>query len=80
MKKPIYRVLIDYTIKNKRQVRGKRNSIDTFVFTDSITEIKKDKDLINRICYLNKKNPQDVVIDFDNIEIENQYGETTDRF
>mgnify|MGYP003641024083 CR=1 FL=1 len=80
MKKPIFRVLIDYTIKNKRQVRGKMNSIDTFVLTDNINEIKKDKELINRICYLNKKNPLDVVIDFNNIEVENQYGETTDRF
>ena len=80
MKKPIFRVLIDYTIKNKRQVRGKTNSIDTFVLTDNINEIKKDKELINRICYLNKKNPLDVVIDFNNIEVENQYGETTDRF
>lgn len=80
MKKPIFRVLIDYTIKNKRQVRGKKNSIDTFVLTDNVNEIKKDKDLINRICYLNKKNPSDVVIDFNNIEVENQYGETTDRF
>ena len=80
MKKPIYRVMIDYTIKNKRQVRGKKNSIDTFVLTDSIKEIKEDKDLINRICYLNKKRPSEVIIDFDNIRIENQYGETTDRF
>tara|TARA_Y100001951_G_C11138351_1_gene182162 strand:+ start:246 stop:488 length:243 start_codon:yes stop_codon:yes gene_type:complete len=80
MKKPIYRVLIDYTIKGRRQVKGKKNSIDTFVLTDNISEIKQDKDLINRICYLNKKKPQDVIIDFKNIEIENQYGETTDRF
>tara|TARA_R110002074_G_C12359579_1_gene650474 strand:+ start:195 stop:437 length:243 start_codon:yes stop_codon:yes gene_type:complete len=80
MKKPIYRVLIDYTIKNKRQVKGKKNSIDTFVLTDSIAEIKEDKDLINRICYLHRKKPTDVIINFNNIEIENQYGETTDRF
>lgn len=72
--------MIDYTIKGKRQVKGKKDSIDTFVFTDSIEEIKQDKDLINRICYLNKKKPQDVIIIFNDIEIENQYGETTDRF
>tara|TARA_R100000501_G_C2570247_1_gene77375 strand:+ start:384 stop:626 length:243 start_codon:yes stop_codon:yes gene_type:complete len=80
MKKPIFRVLIDYTIKTKRQVRGKKNSIDTFVLTDNINEIKKDKELIDRICYLNKKRPLDVVIDFNNIKIEDRYGETTDRF
>lgn len=80
MKKPIFRVLIDYTIKTKRQVRGKKNSIDTFVLTDNINEIKKDQELIDRICYLNKKQPLDVVIDFNNIKIEDRYGETTDRF
>ena len=80
MKKPIFRVLIDYTIKTKRQVRGKKNSIDTFVLTDNINEIKKDQELIDRICYLNKKQPLDVVINFNNIKIEDRYGETTDRF
>ena len=80
MKKPIFRVLIDYTIKTKRQVRGKKNSIDTFVLTDNINEIKKDQELIDRLCYLNKKRPLDVVIDFNNIKIEDRYGETTDRF
>ena len=72
--------MIDYTIKGVRQVKGKKNSIDTFVLTDDIKEIKKDEDLINRICYLNKKRPSEVIIDFDDIRIENQYGETTNRF
>jgi hypothetical protein len=80
MRKPIFRVLIDYTIKNKRQVRGKKNTLDTFVLTDNISLIKTDKELIDRICYINKKKPSDVVIEFDKIEIENQYGSTSDRF
>jgi len=80
MRKPIFRVLIDYTIKNKRHVRGKKNILDTFVLTDNINEIKQDKELIDRICYLNKKNPSDVVIEFNKVEIENQYGQTSDRF
>lgn len=80
MKKPIYRVLVDYTIKGKSQRRIKKDSIDTFVLTNNIEEIKQDKELIDRICYLNKKKPSDVIINFNNIEIENQYGETTDRF
>jgi hypothetical protein len=80
MRKPIFRVLIDYTIKNKRQVRGKKNILDTFVLTDNINEIKQDKELIDRICYLNKKKPSDVVIEFNKVEIENQYGYTSPRF
>ena len=80
MKKPIFRVFVNYTISSKKRVRKTKGSIDTFVLTDDINEIKKDNDLINRICYVNKKKPQDVEIIINNIEVENQYGETSDRF
>tara|TARA_R100000458_G_C8160251_1_gene164610 strand:+ start:277 stop:534 length:258 start_codon:yes stop_codon:yes gene_type:complete len=81
MKKPIFRVFITYEIKTKKGVRrGKRGRLDTFVLTSDLEEIKKDEDTINRICYVNKKKPDDVQIKFLNIEIENQYGETNDRF
>jgi hypothetical protein len=81
MKKPIFRVFITYEIKTKKGVRrGKRGVLDTFVLTSNLEEIKKDEDTINRICYVNKKKPDDVQIKFLDIEIENQYGETNDRF
>tara|TARA_R100001530_G_scaffold66264_2_gene47411 strand:+ start:2981 stop:3223 length:243 start_codon:yes stop_codon:yes gene_type:complete len=80
MRKPIFRVFVNYTISSKKRVRKTKGSIDTFVLTDDINEMKKDKDLINRICYLNKRKPEDVEIIIDSVEIENQYGETTDRF
>ena len=80
MKKPIFRVFVNYTINSKKRVRKTKGIIDTFVLTDDINEIKKDNDLINRICYVNKKKPQDVEIIINNIEVENQYGETSDRF
>ena len=80
MKKPIFRVFVNYTISSKKRVRKTKGTIDTFVLTDDINEIKKDEELINRICYLNKRNPQDVEIIIDGVEIENQYGETIDRF
>ena len=81
MKKPIFRVFITYEIKTKKGVRrGKRGVLDTFVLTSNLEEIKKDEETINRICYVNKKKPDDVKIKFLNIEIENQYGETNDRF
>jgi|TARA_X000001382_G_scaffold124676_1_gene109433 hypothetical protein len=81
MKKPIFRVFITYEIKSKKAVRrGKKGTLDTFVLTSNLEEIEKDKDTINRICYVNRKKPEDVEVKFLNIEIENQYGETNDRF
>ena len=81
MKKPIFRIFATYSIKKKKSsIREKIGVIDTFVLTDNINEIKKDKELIDRICYINKKNPSEAYIEIKNIEIENQYGETIDRF
>ena len=82
MKKPIFRVFISYEIRNKKKVTRKVNTgtLDTFVLTSNIKEIKNDKELIERICYINKKKPESVDITITDIDIENQYGETTDRF
>jgi hypothetical protein len=82
MKKPIFRVFVSYEIKNKLKATRRVNTgtLDTFVLTSNINEIKNDKELIDRICYLNKKNPNKVEITITNVDVENQYGETTDRF
>ena len=81
MKKPIFRVFITYEIKSNKRVRqGKKGVLDTFVLTKNLEEIQQDQETINRICYVNKKKPEDVEIKFLDIEIENQYGETSDRF
>ena len=82
MKKPIFRVFISYEIKSKKMVTRKlsKGVLDTFVLTSDINEIKKDQEIIDRICYINKKKPEMVEITITNIDIENQYGETTDRF
>lgn len=82
MKKPIFRVFVSYEIRNKLKVTRRVNTgiLDTFVLTSNINEIKNDKELIDRICYLNKKNPNKVEINITNVDVENQYGETTDRF
>jgi len=82
MKKPIFRVFVSYEIRNKLKVTRRVNTgiLDTFVLTSNINEIKNDKELIDRICYLNKKNPNKVEITITNVDVENQYGETTDRF
>jgi len=82
MKKPIFRVFVSYEIRNKLKSTRRVNTgiLDTFVLTSNINEIKNDKELIDRICYLNKKNPNKVEITITNVDVENQYGETTDRF
>ena len=82
MKKPIFRVFASYIIKNKKRITRRivKGTVDTFVLTDDIEMIKKDKELINRICYINRKLPSDVEVIIENIEVENQYGETADRF
>ena len=82
MKKPIFRVFISYEIKSKKAITRKvtTGTLDTFVMTSNINEIKKDQEIIDRICYLNKKNPNKVEITITNVDVENQYGETTDRF
>tara|TARA_R110000824_G_scaffold70_1_gene232 strand:+ start:461 stop:721 length:261 start_codon:yes stop_codon:yes gene_type:complete len=82
MKKPIFRVYISYEIKNKGKVTRKVNTgvLDTFALTSNIEEIRNDIEFINRICYLNKKKLNKVDIIITSVDIENQYGETTDRF
>jgi len=82
MKKPIFRVFVSYEIKNKKVVTRKviKGILDTFVLTSNIKEIENDQELIDRICYINKKNLNKVDVIITSIDIENQYGETTDRF
>ena len=82
MKKPIFRVFVSYEIKNRKVVTRKSITgiLDTFVLTSNIKEIENDQELIDRICYINKKNLNKVDVIITSIDIENQYGETTDRF
>ena len=82
MKKPIFRVFVSYEIKNKATVTRKvtMGILDTFALTSNIEEIKNDTELIDRICYLNKKNLSKVDVTITNVDVEYQYGETTDRF
>jgi len=82
MKKPIFRVFVSYEIQNKAGVTRKvtMGILDTFALTSNIKEIKKDTELIDRICYLNKKNLSKVDVIITNVDVEYQYGETTDRF
>lgn len=81
MKKPIFRVFVKYNIRNKGTAgKGKNGVIDTFALTDNIKAIEKDEEIQNRICYLHKKKLDKVVITITDVEVEDQYGFTTDRF
>jgi predicted transcriptional regulator len=81
MQKPIFRVFVKYNIRNKGAAsKGKNGVIDTFALTDNIKTIEKDEEIHNRICYLNKKKLDKVVITITDVEVEDQYGFTTDRF
>jgi len=82
MKKPIFRVFVSYEIKSKKKITRSvsKGILDTFVLTSDINEIRKDQEIIDRICYINKKNPEMVNITITNVDIEDQYGETSDRF
>jgi len=82
MKKPIFRVFVSYEIKSKKSVTRRviKRTLDTFVLTSNIKEIENDQELIDRICYINKKNLNKVDVIITSVDVENQYGETTDRF
>lgn len=81
MKKPIYRVFVKYNIKNKGKTgKGKNGLLDTFAHTDNKKIIQNDEETLNRICYLNKKFLDKVIITILDVDIEDQYGFTTDRF
>tara|TARA_B100001094_G_scaffold219382_1_gene213484 strand:+ start:296 stop:541 length:246 start_codon:yes stop_codon:yes gene_type:complete len=81
MQKPIFRVFVKYNIRNKGTAgKGKNGVIDTFALTDNIKTIEKDEEIHNRICYLNKKKLEKVVIKITDVEVDDQYGFTTDRF
>ena len=50
--------------------------IDTFVLTNIEGEIKKDKELLQRMSTKIKRKLSDIDITFKKIHIEGQYGET----
>ena len=77
MPSPIYRVIVEFGYKNKGSARQyKYQKIDTFVLTNDIEMIKKDKSLMERILRKTKSGKKELDIIFKNIYIEGQYGET----
>ena len=68
----IYRVYISYEVKNKnRNIKSIiKDTLETFVTTDNIEEIKDNIEIKTRICYLHKQNINDVKIIITDIQIQ----------
>ena len=77
MVSPIYRVIIEYGYRKKGSIRRhKFKIIDTFVTTNNVELIKKNKTIRQRILRDTKTKHKDLDILFKNIFIEGQYGNT----
>jgi len=77
MPSPIYRVIVEYGYKKKGSVRQyKYDKIDTFVLTNDVEKIKKDKNLMRKILRKTKSRNQELEITFKTIYVEGKYGET----
>ena len=77
MSKPIYRVIIEYGYRKKGSPRHyKYKIIDTFVLTNDIELIKKDKNLRDRMIREVGGRNKELEFTFKSIYIEGQYGNT----
>tara|TARA_R110001606_G_scaffold392389_1_gene561268 strand:+ start:578 stop:817 length:240 start_codon:yes stop_codon:yes gene_type:complete len=79
MKKPIYRVIVDFEYKNKGvRTKNKESFIDTFAFSKDHKEIEEQ--VMEKIIRRTNTNKDKVIIKIKNIEIKGQHGYTSDRF
>ena len=77
MTNPIYRVIVEYGYRKKGSARHyKYKIIDTFVLTNDIEVIKKDKNLREKMMTQIKTKNKEVEFTFKNIYVEGQYGNT----
>jgi len=78
MPSPIFRVIVEYGYRSKGSARAyKYGKIDTFVLTNDVELIKKDKTLNERITRKCKSRNKEIEITFKNIYVEGQYGFTS---
>tara|TARA_R110000744_G_scaffold22679_1_gene57907 strand:+ start:1160 stop:1399 length:240 start_codon:yes stop_codon:yes gene_type:complete len=74
---PIYRVIIEYGYRKKGSARHyKYKIIDTFVLTNDVEMIKKDKNLKGKMIREIKTKNKEVEFIFKSIYVEGQYGNT----
>jgi len=74
---PIYRVIVGYGYRKKGSARHyKYKIIDTFVLTNDVERIKKDKHLRERMIRQVGGKNKELEFTFKNIYVEGQYGNT----
>ena len=79
MKKPIYRVFVDFEYKNKGvRAKVKKASVDTFALSKDTKEIEEY--IMGRMLSKIKRRREHCEIKITNIKIKGQYGKTTDRY
>lgn len=79
MKKPIYRVFVDFEYKNKGiRTRVQEASVDTFALSKDPKEIEEY--IMGKMLSEIKRKRGQCEIKITNIKIEGQYGETSDRY
>jgi len=77
MTSPIYRVIVEYGYRKKGSARHyKYKIIDTFVLTNDVEMIKKDKNLNDKMMREIKTKNKEVEFIFKSIYVEGQYGNT----
>ena len=77
MPSPIYRVIVEYGYRKKGSVRHyKYKKIDTFVLTNDVERIRKDKHLRERMTRQVGGRNKELEFTFKNIYVEGQYGNT----
>ena len=62
------------------EIVKEKGSSDSLYYPSRVLIKFKDEEIQNRICYLHKKKLDKVVITITDVEVEDQYGFTTDRF
>lgn len=79
MKKPIYRVVVDFEYQNKgTRTQKKYATIDSFAYSTEEEEVKEH--LMGRMLRKIRRKEDQVIIKIKNIENKGQYGYTSDRF
>ena len=77
-KRPIYIAKLHFNYSERNRL--KKNYIITFVTTDDLGEINKNELIKSRICNKIKKKKDKININIFQVDLMEQFGETTDRF
>tara|TARA_R100000655_G_scaffold106931_1_gene156706 strand:+ start:431 stop:670 length:240 start_codon:yes stop_codon:yes gene_type:complete len=77
-KRPIYQAKLCFEYTFRRSI--KKDCITTFVTTDDLTELNNSKLIKGRICDRIRRKKDKININIYQVELQEQFGETTNRF